>query len=472
MLRHVSTIVAVLAAGASVAPAQSPSCEDAAARISVNALPRVGAPQWNDWVALTGCGSRGATVIAGALQSDGIRRETELTRLDHLAGLLDGWFQPALVNAYESLLRTPDASYGVKLRAMWLLSGLYVPDVDVAGPLQGYMSARCESYQRTTSLRDAPTTLPAEAYDRARDAVAFVADDRTAPEYVRSTAGCWESVIRDALANGTRQVQGDDRVAMPANSPVLVNATTVVVERPIRVAYECGTRFVFYNDVGYDLAVRYDGYGAGTLRVASGGPYVWVAARFGPVRFWLGDREIWYAAPVYRPCGSRVVYAPAIYPWYGWHAGLGVYVGPRVVAPQVVVAPRVVVPRVTRPIVVVNPPRGGRDHDDYWRSPRDGRRDNPPGGDDRGGRGGRQQDNCCGYNGPRGPGQPAPAVPVTAVPRNTTPVPRPPVEERQRLAVPRGGGSPTAGREASPAPEHAERAKPMRAPEGPAVKRP
>src|SRR5581483_9463027 len=124
MLRHVSAIAAVLAAGASVVPAQSTRCEDAAARISVNALPRGGAPQWNDWVTLTGCGTRGATVIAGALQADGIRRETELTRLDHLAGLLDGWFQPALVNAYESLLRTPDASYGVKLRAMWLLSGV------------------------------------------------------------------------------------------------------------------------------------------------------------------------------------------------------------------------------------------------------------------------------------------------------------------------------------------------------------
>ncbi|MEA3247429.1 MAG: hypothetical protein U9Q74_14845 [Gemmatimonadota bacterium] len=471
MLRHVSAIAVVLAAGASVAPAQGTGCEDATARISVNALPRVGAPQWNDWVTLTGCGTRGATVIAGALQSDGIRRETELTRLDHLAGLLDGWFQPVLVNAYEGLLHAPDASYGMKLRAMWLLSGLYVPAVDVAGPLQGYMSARCESYQRTTSLRDAPATLPAEAYDRARDAVAFVADDRTAPEYVRSTAGCWEAVIRDGLAQGTTQVQAPPPVIAPDNQPVVVNATTVVVERPIRVAYECGTRFVFYNDIGYDLAVRYDGYGGGVLRVASGGPFVWAAARFGPVRFWVGDREVWYAAPVYRPCGSRLVYGPAIYPWYGWHAGLGVYLGSRVVAPRVVV-----VPRVTRPIVVVNRPRGGRDRDDWrnrddWRDPRDGRRDNPRGGDDRGGRGGRQQDNCCGYYGPRGPGQPAPSVPVTAVPRNTSPVPRPPEDQRQRLAVPKGGGS-SGGREASPAPGRSERAKPMRAPDGPAVKRP
>src|SRR5689334_14604064 len=95
-------------------------CEDAAARINGATLPRVGAPQWNDWVTLTGCGTRGATIIAGALQSDAIRTESELSRLDHLAGLLDGWFQPQLVTAYEFILRSRDTSNGMKLRAMWL----------------------------------------------------------------------------------------------------------------------------------------------------------------------------------------------------------------------------------------------------------------------------------------------------------------------------------------------------------------
>ena len=193
-------------AAQSAQSAQPVGCEDAAVRISTNTLPRVGATQWNDWVRLTGCGTRGAAVIASALRSDGIRGETELTRLDHITNLLDGWFQPSLISAYQALLRAPNASYSMRLRAMWLLSGLYAPNVDVAGPLQGYMSARCESYERMTSLRDAPATLPASAYDQARDAIAYVASDGAAPEYVRATARCWagvraaSSTIRQAAA--------------------------------------------------------------------------------------------------------------------------------------------------------------------------------------------------------------------------------------------------------------------------------
>src|SRR5690349_18947073 len=86
---------------ANVAQAAAPAqlvagCEDAAARVNGATLPRVGASAWTDWVTLTGCGTRGATIIAGALQSDAIRTESELSRLDHMAGLLDGWFQPQL----------------------------------------------------------------------------------------------------------------------------------------------------------------------------------------------------------------------------------------------------------------------------------------------------------------------------------------------------------------------------------------
>lgn len=356
--------LAAASAAVIVAPAaraQAYGCEDAAVRVNTTSLPRVGAPQWNDWVTLTGCGARGATVIAAALRSDGVRTETELTRLDHLAGLLDGWFQPQLVSAYQSLLRAPDASHAVRLRAMWLLAGLYAPDVDVAGPLQGFMSARCESYDRKTALRDAPETLPAEAYDQARDAIAVVAEDRYAPEYVRSTARCWEGVLGDALEHGN--AVEDNRAAQT----VVVSNPTVVVQRPVRVVYDCDSRFVFYNDVGYDLAVRYDGFGsAGVLRVGHGGPFVWAAARFGPVRFWVGESEVFYTDAVYRSCygyGHRLIVGAPIYPWYGWHAGLGLYLAPRfVVQPRIYVPFGYVVrpPRWTRPIVIHHP-RGGRD---------------------------------------------------------------------------------------------------------------
>ncbi|MCC7194068.1 MAG: hypothetical protein IT356_00775 [Gemmatimonadaceae bacterium] len=435
MLRHVAVAIAVVAAGAASLPAQATGCEDAAARVGASALPRVGTPGWTDWMTLTGCGARGATVIAGALQSDAVRRETELTRLDHLAGLLDGWFQPSLINAYEDLLRSPDASFGVKLRAMWLLAGLYVPDVDVAGPLQGFTSARCEAYERTTTLRDAPATFPAPAYDRASEAVSHVADDPYVPEYVRSTAACWESVIRDGLAQGTREVRAEPQVPVvgaPLPPPVIVGA-------PVRVVYDCGSRFVFYNDAGYDLAVRYDGYGTGVLRVAHGGPFVWAAGGFGPVRFWLGERAIVYAAPVYRACANRVVVAPAIDPWYGWRSGLGVYVGARVVAPRVVVVPRAVAPRMGRPIVVVRPTRTDRYRDDGWNGPRGPERAAPPARP--------RAPIPAGPAAPRQPIPPRPAVPrqpmaAPSGPRSSQPEPPAPRGDRPRIAVPKGGGPP------------------------------
>jgi hypothetical protein len=381
----------------SQAPAQPPaamqaSCEDAAIRVNSNVLPRSGSAQWNDWVTLTGCGARGATVLAGALRSEGVRTETELSRLDYMAGLLDGWFQPQLVAAYEGILRSPDASNAMRLRAMWLLSGLYAPSIDVAGPLQGYMSARCETYDRNTSLREAPERLPESAYEEARSAVAFAADDRTAPEYVRTTARCWERVIADELKQGTV-------VEERAPQTVLVNDNrTVYVERPLRVVYECDNRFVIYNDAGYDLAMRYDGYGSrGVLRVTRGGPYVWVAARFGPVRFWVGDTEVYYSSAAYRPCHSyrsRVIVVGDVRPWSGWHVGLGVWIRPPVYHTVRYIIPRHHVRRpvihVTRPIIV-GPNRRGNDDWDRGRNERDrydGRRD-----DDRGRDGNRNNDN-------------------------------------------------------------------------------
>jgi hypothetical protein len=216
-------------------------------------------------------------------------------------------------------------------------------------------------------------------------------------------------------------------VEQPAQSTVVIEQPiqpTVVIQRPVRVVYECDNRFVFYNEAGYDLAVRYGGYGSGgVLRVAHGGPYVWVAARFGPVRFWVGDQEVWYGDATYRPCGGRrVIFAPVIYPWQGWRIGLGMYIGHRYVSP------RYLTPRVYRPIIV-GPPR---------RVP-DGRND-PRGRDERGGRG--DEPRGGGNAAPRGPARNEPAPPPRAAPR---PEPRPEPRQEQparppRFAVPRPDG--------------------------------
>lgn len=305
-------------ANGTVQAPEQPRCEDAAVRLNGTALPRAGAVQWNDWVTLTGCGSRGAAIIAGTITSDAVRRESELTRLDQFAGLLDGWFQPQLVTAYEFVLRAPDASAAMKLRAMWLLAGLYAPRVDVAGPLQGFMSARCEAYERSTILREAPERLPEVAYHAARAAINAAADDRISPEFVRSTARCWDGVLRDEFAHSA--VVEDD-----APTAMLTSHAAAMLNGPVRVVYDCDGRFVFYNDAGYDLAVRYSGHGSGVLRVTRGGPFIWTTGRFGPVRFWMGDTEIFYEQVAYRPCyspGRRVIVSG--------------YVVPRVVRPIIV----------------------------------------------------------------------------------------------------------------------------------------
>jgi len=382
----------LVATGSQAAAAEAGPCEDAASRIAGAPLPRVGATEWADWVALTGCGGRGATIVAGALQSDRVRAETDLQRVDHLAGLLDGWFQPQLISAYEALLADRATSNAMRLRSMWLLGGLLVPTTDVAGPLQGYMSDACHTYERSTSLRDAPEGIPSDAYDRARNVLAASADDRNAPDFLRRTARCWEELVRDAQ-NGSARIfraetlpradrsdrrdREDDRRYDDRDRTVIVERpTTVVVERPVRVVYECDNRYVFYNDGGYDLAIRYSGYGNGVLRVRHGGPYVWTAARFGPTRFWLGDTELFYSDVVYRPCGGRrVTIGASIGIWTGWHTGLGIWigrnVGPRIINRPIVTGPVVVYPRAPRPVIVVPP--GRRDHDDRYR----GRRDEP-----------------------------------------------------------------------------------------------
>jgi hypothetical protein len=433
LARLIPRLAAQLAlAGLALIPSASsaqdaPTCEQASARVTGRALPPVGSPEWNNWVTLTGCGSRGATVIAGALRSGPILRETELGRLDHLAGLLDGWFQPSLVAAYQDLVRSGEASTSVRLRAMWLLAGLYAPEVEVAGPLQNFSATGCQTYQRNTSLREAPPSLPKGVYDEAVSAFYAAESDPGASERVRSTARCWAEVVRNQAAQVTDAAESP---ASPAAVVVEEPAQAVFVEEPIRVRYDCGTRFVFYNDFGYDVAVHYAVVGAGhagVLRVRHGGPFVFAAAHFGPMRFWVGEREIAYFSVAYRPCQSRVLIVGApVYPWYGWDVGLGVvawprhvvtrFVGPRYVAPRYV-PPRHVparpVPRdvPSRPeprhaVPVVSPPLRRDDRPVEPRRPAPGPR----------------------YEAPRWGPFPA------AVPR-----PSQGQERRERVAVPRGG---------------------------------
>ena len=84
-------------------------------------------------------------MIAGVLLSPIVRQETDPGRLDALAGMLDGWFAPALVTAYETVVSAREASPGMRLRTMWLLSGLLAPNTEVAGPLQGYTANSCSA---------------------------------------------------------------------------------------------------------------------------------------------------------------------------------------------------------------------------------------------------------------------------------------------------------------------------------------
>jgi hypothetical protein len=170
-------------------------CDSAAMTVAGHALPRAGAAEWSNWVALTGCGSRGAAVLAGALQSHAVRAEKDVARIDVLTGLLDGWYAPQLITTYESVAAASEATQALRLRAMWLLSGLFEPSVDVAGPLQAYTVRSCSAYGRTTSLRDAPSSLPPGASDGVRDALAIVAADKSSPSAVRSTAECWTGVL-------------------------------------------------------------------------------------------------------------------------------------------------------------------------------------------------------------------------------------------------------------------------------------
>ena len=189
---------------------------------------------------------------------------------------------------------------------------------------------------------------------------------------------------------------------------------------------------MFYNEAGYDLAVRYAGYGGGVLRVAPGGPSVWVAARFGPMQFWVGDTPIVYTSAMHRPCGGRrIVVGPVIYPWYGWRAGLGVYVGPRYVAPRYGPPLRYVVPRPNHPVMVV-PPRRGRDDD--WGDRR------PPGRPH--GRDGRDGEDHRTY-GDRGVAVPRGTPPAT---HGNTPAPTPAPPGRPEKPGAKGDGPKGGGR--------------------------
>ena len=61
------------------------NCDRAARGVLEKPLPEPGTEGWNHFMELTSCGSRGATVIAGVIQSPMVRAETDPARLDALA---------------------------------------------------------------------------------------------------------------------------------------------------------------------------------------------------------------------------------------------------------------------------------------------------------------------------------------------------------------------------------------------------
>jgi hypothetical protein len=245
-------------------------CDSAAMTVAGHALPRVGEAEWSNWVALTGCGARGAAVLAGALQSRSVRTERDVARIDVLTGLLDGWYAPQLITTYETVAAADDATAALRLRVMWLLAGLLEPSVDVAGPLQSYTVRTCSAFGRTTSLRDAPSSLPPGASDGVRDALAGVAADKSAPASVRATAQCWGAVVSgNVVADEPRRqneqpasrydstwvctwcanMRGPSSIAGTADWPYGYGSVVTINQAPAQLGYPYG-----YDGYGYGLS--------------------------------------------------------------------------------------------------------------------------------------------------------------------------------------------------------------------------
>ena len=332
------------------------TCDRAARGVLEKPLPAPGTEGWNDFMVLTSCGSRGATVIAGVLLSPIVRQETDPGRLDALAGMLDGWFAPALVTAYETVVSAREASPGMRLRTMWLLSGLLAPNTEVAGPLQGYTANSCSATERVTSLRGAPNSMPQQAYDDARLAYARAASDPSATDAVRGTARCWGDVVGGRMNAGAMTSAGGrpsgDRIENPSATvdPAVITAgpPPITVIEPIEVRYECDGRFVVLNQGPALMNLRYEIVGAGwggMIQIGGRASHVFVAARMGPIRFLIGDREVAYVRYVRRAC-------------YEWRDGFTVVVASRMYFPPPYMTrrPTVVVP--PRPVIEAAP-RGG-----------------------------------------------------------------------------------------------------------------
>ncbi len=358
MFRTVRAATLMLALTAiSLTAQESPgaNCDRAARGVLEKPLPAPGTEGWNYFMELTSCGSRGATVIAGVIQSPRVRAEMDPARLDALAGMLDGWFAPPLVSAYESVVAAPESSPAMRLRSMWLLAGLLAPNTEVAGPLQGYTALSCGATQRVTSLRGAPNGLPQQAYDDARLAFARAASDPTATDAVRGTARCWSDVVggrvnAGALNSGGATGTDNDRVEA---APTVINQTVIntgpppiTVIEPIEVRYECDGRFIVLNQSPALMSLRYEVVGAGwggMMQVGGRGSHVFVAARVGPLRFFLGDREVAYVRYERRSC-------------YGWHDGYTIVVASRMYRPPVYMTRRPTVVVRQRPVIAAAPP--------------------------------------------------------------------------------------------------------------------
>ena len=237
-------------------------CDSAAMTVVGHSLPPAGSAELTNWVALTGCGSRGAAVIASVLQARTVRAEKDVARVDLLTGILDGWYAPQLITAYEAVAASAQTTPALRLRAMWLLAGLIEPTVDVAGPLQAYTVRTCSAYSRTTSLRDAPASLPPGASDGVRDALAAVAADKTAPEAVRSSANCWAGVVGGQVVADQPERQDERHSSRYDSTWVCTWCANVRPPSNIAGAPDWSYGGLMINQAGNQYTIYPDSYGS------------------------------------------------------------------------------------------------------------------------------------------------------------------------------------------------------------------
>ena len=115
---------------------------------------------------------------------------------------------------------------------------------------------------------------------------------------------------------------------------------------PILKAKSKVRRFIVLNQSPALMSMRYEVVGAGwggIMQVGGRGSHVFVAARVGPLRFFVGDREVAYVRYERRSC-------------YGWHDGYTIVVASRMYRPPVYMTRRPTVVVRQRPVIAAAPP--------------------------------------------------------------------------------------------------------------------